>query len=76
MVWTRLSLPRYQVASYDANRGPMVPAPKVVQPAPCVCGMREGLHRWGDGACPNRLWKCGNGQPQWSTKYSYTPETP
>lgn len=32
---------------------------------PCRCGARRGLHRWPDEACPNRLWKTGNGQPQW-----------
>jgi hypothetical protein len=31
----------------------------------CRCGKRRGLHRYGDEACPNRLWTCGNGQPQW-----------
>jgi hypothetical protein len=35
----------------------------------CRCGKRRGLHRYGDEACPNRLWTCGNGQPQWLTIY-------
>jgi hypothetical protein len=30
----------------------------------CACGRRRGMHRWGDEACPNRLWNTGNGQPQ------------
>jgi hypothetical protein len=38
----------------------------------CRCGKRRGLHRYGDEACPNRLWTCGNGHPQWLTIY-YQP---
>lgn len=33
----------------------------------CRCGKRRGLHRYGDEACPNRLWTCGNGHRQWLT---------
>jgi len=42
----------------------------------CVCGKWPGQHRWGDNACPNSLWKCGNGQPQWRERTYYQPFTP
>lgn len=38
-----------------------------------LCGQRRGLHRHGDNACPNDLWKAGNGQDQWLT-IRYLPE--
>lgn len=34
----------------------------------CVCGHWPGRHRWGDNACPNPKWRCGNGQAQWLTQ--------
>jgi hypothetical protein len=44
----------------------MINSPYIVDGADlCRCGKRRGLHRYGDEACPNRLWTCGNGQPQW-----------
>lgn len=42
----------------------------------CVCGKWPGQHRYGDNACPNSLWKCGNGQPQWRERTYYQPFTP
>lgn len=42
----------------------------------CICGRWPGQHRWGDNACPNRLWRTGNGQPQWLERTSYRPNTP
>ncbi len=32
---------------------------------PCVCGLRYGMHRVGDYACPNQKWRPGNGKLQW-----------
>lgn len=40
----------------------------------CTCGHFPGRHRWGDNACPNPLWRCGNGKPQW-LQVSYQPIT-
>lgn len=31
----------------------------------CQCGLRYGMHRVGDYACPNPKWRPGNGEPQW-----------
>lgn len=31
----------------------------------CKCGVRLGLHRFGDDRCPNPKWQCGSGRPQW-----------
>ena len=33
--------------------------------AECRCGLRYGMHRINDYACPNPNWRPGNGQPQW-----------
>jgi hypothetical protein len=35
------------------------------------CGERLGKHRYGDDACPNVHWRCGNGQPQWRESWHF-----
>lgn len=43
-----------------------LPRPRQEAEGPrCICGKWPGQHRWGDNACPNPAWKCGNGRPQW-----------
>lgn len=34
---------------------------------PCKCGLRYGMHRVNDYACPNQAGRPGNGKPQWLT---------
>jgi hypothetical protein len=43
------------------------PARHVDLTALCCCGIRRGMHRFGDEACPNRDWleQPGSGKPQW-----------
>jgi hypothetical protein len=35
---------------------------------PCECGLRYGMHRVNDHACPNQQWRPGNGQSQWLSR--------
>lgn len=62
----------------QASRGQVhAPASQRVWPAQvahaspdaCECGGRLGQHRFGDEACPNPKWRCGNGQPQWLQRF-------
>lgn len=50
------------------------PAARTTQPVVpsmdtlCTCGLRYGMHRVKDYACPNQNWRLGNGQPQWLSR--------
>jgi hypothetical protein len=50
----RASTPRIQL-------GPLKPPMQAL----CECGLRYGMHRVNDYACPNQEWRPGNGKPQW-----------
>lgn len=74
-----IALPRepapvqHRIADRPAPQQPARPAlapalmQSIVPPmsARCECGLRYGMHRVSDYACPNQNWRPGNGQPQW-----------
>lgn len=64
---------RHQHAA-DGRFLPQLPPLQKIEPNPtwiqlCVCGVRRGLHRWGDEACPNLLWRAGSGKQQWLSSF-------
>lgn len=55
--------------NYEQLHSPSARTVQTVAPIPmsakCICGLRYGMHRVKDYACPNPAWKPGNGQLQW-----------
>ncbi len=41
------------------------PPPERLRSICLVCFRRQGMHRFGNNACPNPAWRVGNGEPQW-----------